>query len=299
MKYICLRDDDTSFLTAPEQLQVCYGEFWGVLPVTLATIPFLHGSSGKINEFGYEVPNPIKQVKMREWQKNASFEELRSFHSFSPVGENNELVSYLKPLIKAEKVEIAQHGVFHRYNEQGAEMQKSQMSFEWVRDGKEYLEKVFDIKVSTFIPPANTIDKHCLDYLKKLELHLFTSGVLTTHSKAELYCSYLTDPKWLVEKIKSKLSKKQRPIQCRFGNYLFNSITYDAFKSQEQIYNSLLRSLESTGFAALGTHYEVLLDFPEYRKNYHDLLRKLAALEDVQFVTAKKYYELLLKQYYE
>lgn len=299
MKYICLRDDDTSYLTAPEQLHECYGEFWGKLPITLAAVPFIHGSSERINQFGYEVPNSIKQANMREWQKKASLEELRLFHTFSPIGENEKLVKELKTLIRADKIEIAQHGVFHRYNEQGAEMQKSQMSFEWVRDGKEYLEKVFDIKVSTFIPPANTIDKHCLEYLKRLNLNLFSSGLLTTYSNADLFFSYVFDPVYFFDKIKEKLIGNYKPIHRRFGCFMFGSYTYDAFKSQESIVNLIRKSLDSSGFAAMGTHYTVLLEYPKYRKLYHEVISRFFEMNDVEFVTANKYLELMKAKYYE
>ncbi len=298
MKYICLRDDDTSFLTSPEQLHECYGDFWGKLPITLAVIPFIHGSSEKINQFGYEVPNPIKQVKMREWQKNASYEDLRLFHTFSPVGENEKLIKELKTLIQDDKIEIAQHGVFHRYTEQGAEMQKSQMSFEWIRDGKEYLEKVFETKVSTFIPPSNTIDKHCLEYLKKLNLNLFSSGLLTTYSKTDLLFSYVLDPFYFFDKVKEKMSGTLKPLHRRFSCYMFGSYTYDAFKSQQSIMDFISASLESTGFAAMGTHYSVLLEYIEYRKLYHEVIKRFSEMKDVEFVTAKKYLELMIEKYY-
>lgn len=297
-KYICLRDDDTSFITTPEQLKLCYGEFWGNLPVTLATIPFLHGSSEKINEFGYEVPTRIKVARMREWQKNATVDEIKKFHTFQPVGDNEELVNELKRMIALGKVEIAQHGVFHRYNEKGADMQKSQMSFEWVRDGKEYLEKVFDVEIRTFIPPSNTMDPHCLNYLKRLNLNLFTSGSLRHSSKTKLLLSYISDPLSMIEKAKEIISKSQKPIYRRCNAHIFNSITYDAFKSQDLILEKLNQNLERYGFAALGTHYQLLLTMEEYRKLYHDLLRKLLK-ENVEFVTAKDYHDLLMSKFYE
>lgn len=298
MKYICLRDDDTSFLTTPEQLKLCYGEFWGKIPVTLATIPFLHGSSEKINEFGYEVPNSIKVVRMREWQKNATVDEIKKFHTFQPIGDNEKLVNELKRLIALGKVEIAQHGVFHRYNEQGPDMQKSQMSFEWVRDGKEYLEKVFDVKISTFIPPANTIDRVNVRWINQLGMNLFISGSIKHPSKGDLLWSYLLDPISIKEKALSYFGIPEGPLMRRCNIRYFTSCTYDAFKSQSSIYEKLLNSLNRTGFAGLGTHYFLLLENEVYRNQYQDLLSKLSRLEDVKFVTAKEYHKLMMAKYY-
>lgn len=297
MKYICLRDDDTSFFTTPEQLKLCYGEFLGKVPVTLATVPFIHGSSDKINTFGYEVPNDEKVVLMREWQEKATAEELTVFHSINPIGKNKDLVASLKELISIGMVEIAQHGVFHRYNEVGAEMQASQMSFEWVRDGKEYLEKVFDTKVETFIPPANTMDPVTLSYLNKLGLHLFSSGVVMS-SKRERFFSYIMDPGAFWEKVRSHYTKIYKPICREFKIYRFFSYTYDAFKKEDDIYNQLKNSLDLNGFSALGTHYLVLLENEEYRKSYHHLIGRLASLNDVKFVTAKDYFKFLMAKYH-
>ena len=51
--YFCIRDDDTSFFTSPEELEHAYGEVtqWG--PVSLAVIPFCRAglSKGVTGEF--------------------------------------------------------------------------------------------------------------------------------------------------------------------------------------------------------------------------------------------------------
>ena len=119
-KYICLRDDDTNFFTTVEELRVAYGQYWGKVPVTLATIPFAHGSEKKI--FDVEIPYEKKFENLRQWELNASADELSEYHKVHPIGDNRGLVVELKTLTEKGMIEIAQHGVLHRYTEFGAEL---------------------------------------------------------------------------------------------------------------------------------------------------------------------------------
>ena len=51
-----------------------------------------------------------------------------------------------------------------------------------------------------------------------------------------------------------------------------------------------MSSLEKTVFSGLGTHYMLFFGL-EYKKKYLQLLGKLMQQPDIEFVTAKKYYE--------
>lgn len=293
-KYVCLRDDDTNFFTTLEELKNGYGEFWGKLPITLATIPFAHGSERKILDYDLD---DDKFEKLRMWQKNASVEELTEFHKVFPIGDNKALIGALKNVIKDNKVEIAQHGVFHRYNERGAELYVDEMAYAAIRDGKEYLEKVFSAPVNTFIPPGNTIDEGCLKYVKNLNMNLFCSGSVKCKSIGDKIMSYLKDPLSAGEKVKNKLLENELPIYRRLGIYIFWSVTYNIFNKESNILDRVVLSLEKTGFAALGTHYRLLAD-ADYRAHYHHVLTELSDRGDVEFVTANKYYHLMMERFY-
>ena len=39
--YFCIRDDDTSFFTSPEELERVYGQISQLGPVSLAVVPFI------------------------------------------------------------------------------------------------------------------------------------------------------------------------------------------------------------------------------------------------------------------
>ena len=71
--YFCIRDDDTSYFTSPDDLENAYGEItrWG--PVSLAVVPFHCAGTSKA------VP-----------------EKFRGRWSVHPLHENTDLVHYLR-----------------------------------------------------------------------------------------------------------------------------------------------------------------------------------------------------------
>lgn len=294
-KYICLRDDDTNYHTTFSELKTGYGEIWGKYPITLATVPFAHGSEKQIMEFD---KRKDKYLALRDWEKNATAEELARFHTLYPIGDNKELVIELKKRIADGTVEIAQHGVTHKFCERGAEMYRDRVSFEDIRSGKEYLEKVFDIKINTFIPPGNSIDEQCVEYISKLGMVLFCSGSVKYSSKSAKLKTLIKYPESTVDKLKSSLIHDCRPIRKRNGALTFGSITYNAFDEYEDILKRVLADLDNSGFVALGTHYRLLSD-EKYRNLYLSVIRELSSVNGAEFVTATEYYKKMKEKYYE
>ena len=286
-KYICLRDDDTNFFTSVEELHCAYGSYWGQLPVTLAVIPFAHGSERKI--FDVEIPYEKKFENLRRWEKNATAKELSEYHKVHPIGDNNELVQELTNLSSTGKIEIAQHGVFHRYTEFGAEMLGDRMSFTALRDGKEYLEKVFGVSVNTLIPPGNVIDLTIIDYMNRLGMHLFSSGRIRAKNRWETIKTYIQHPESFIDKKKTT----PQPLYNRYGIHYFGSHTFEDGCNIDRLYDALKNDLDSCGFSALGTHYRYLLD-DQNRKAYHALIKEISNIDNIHFVTANEYYNIAL-----
>lgn len=291
-KYVCLRDDDTNYHTKPEELAYAYGDFWGKVPVTLATVPFSHGSQQKVVEcekYGKE-----RDIKHREWVKNASAEELTEYHRTWPIGLNKDLVETLKPMIAGGFIEIALHGVRHAYNERGPEMFSNETGFEAIRDGKEYLEKVFNTDVVTFIPPSNTIDITCVSYLKRLKMHLFSSGTIVKNNSTipthDLHSFFVSARRRL-------LRLQPFPMKKNYGIMQFSSFTFGVGSHSDIMFERIKKELDSTGFSALGTHYFIFKD-ENLRNDYLKLLKRLQEELEVNFVTAKEYYNLIEKKYY-
>lgn len=293
-KYICLRDDDTNYFTEPGELAYCYGDYWGKIPVTLATIPFAHGSERKI----LTVENQEnKFVALRQWEENATAEELSEYHHIFPIGLNTELVKELKRMISIGKVEIAQHGVCHRYTEFGAEMVGESMGFCAIRDGKEYLEKVFGQPVKVFIPPSNTIDNVCVDYIDKLGMKLLCCGSMIFSSKRTKIIKAISHPMESLDSLRSRVVRENKPIRNRGGYTITGSITYDAKKDMQDILDSVKKMLNNYGFVSITTHYRLLSNKYEmgkeynYREKFHDLLSELCSIDNVEFIRASEYIE--------
>lgn len=286
-KYICLRDDDTNFFTTVEELQEAYGRYWGAIPITLAVIPFVHGSERKI--FDVEIPYEKKFENLRRWEQNATAEELSEYHKVHPIGDNKELVEELSTLAAKGMVEIAQHGVFHRYTEYGAELLGDRMSFASLRDGKEYLEKVFNVPVATLIPPGNVIDLTVIEYMNQLGMHLFSSGRIRAKNRWETIITYLKH----LESFADQRKRTPQPLHNRYGIHYFGSHTFEDGVDANQLLKEIKDDLDACGFASLGTHYRYLGN-EKHRTAYHSIIEAIIEMGDVHFVTANTYYEKAL-----
>lgn len=295
--YIMLRDDDTNYFTSCEDLQRAYGEIWDTVPVTLATIPFAHGSERKILDYD---TNPEKFNCLRDWEHSASVTELNDYYKVHPIGENDELVAMLKEKIKIGKAEIAQHGVFHKYTEKGAEMIGGKVTFEDVRDGHEYLGKVFNREIATFIPPSNSIDKPSAENVSRLGMNIVCSSTIKYSNKAHLYLSYLLDGYYSCEKLLRKIKSFKPPIHKRNGMFITCSHTFGVvgkYSDPDRMLELLKKELELYGFTALGTHYRLFQD-PAYKKNYYSIVNQLMRLKNVKFLTADDYVKKIRKNFY-
>lgn len=287
-KYVCLRDDDTCYHTSIGELENAYGELWGTLPITLAVVPFIHGS--------LEIMNQIEEPKydnLREWQINATPEELTRFHKIYPIGDNIPLVSALRPLINKGTIEIAQHGVNHRYNERGPEMLSDEMGYRAIRDGKEYLERLFNTKVLFIVPPSNTIDVKCLSYIKRVGLNLYSSGRIVRNNSDKPAISVNRILRGISKRI---IGKYASPIISWRGVSQISAHTYVHFMKYEDILYVLKDDLNRYGFTSIGTHYT---SFSEsgYKENFHRIISELRDIEGVEFLTVSKYFDLLKAKY--
>lgn len=294
-KYILLRDDDTNFYTNIEDLEQGYGEIWGMLPITLAVIPFVHGSESKIMDYDMCID---KFQRLRNWELTADSVELAKYNELQPIGNNEKLVKALALQVNNGKIEIAQHGVQHKYDEKGAEMMMHKISYEDIRAGKEYLQKVFMCDINTFIPPSNTIDEYCAKAVSSLELNIICSSTIKYATDYRRYISYLLDPEYSIEKIIRKIINCKPPIHRRKGIGIASTHTFGINVSKDYMFDMVKMELDKYGFSGVGTHYR-LFSNDGYRKAYHSLIDRLMCLANVTFLTAKDYYQKLWGKYYE
>lgn len=147
--YFCIRDDDTSFFTSPEELERAYGEVsqWG--PISLAIIPFCRAGTSK------GIP-----------------EKVRGRWSVHPLHENRPLVEYLRAGIAEGRFEAMLHGYYHDEPHGQAEFVAGDDLARRVVDGRKYLEDLLGTTIRVFVPPQNTIGRQGLRAIALADLHL-------------------------------------------------------------------------------------------------------------------------------
>ena len=147
--YFCIRDDDTSFFTSPEELEHAYGEVsqWG--PISLAIIPFCRAGMSK------GIP-----------------ERFRGRWSVHPLHENRPLVEYLREGIAAGRFEAMLHGYYHDEASGRGEFVVGDDLARCVTDGRKYLEDLLGTTIRVFVPPHNAIGRRGLRAIAHAGLHL-------------------------------------------------------------------------------------------------------------------------------
>lgn len=138
MKFV-IRDDDTSFFTRPEQLERVYGRYWDRVPISLAIVP-VHASTRS------------KAIPPQHWEGHAEF----------PLGDNLELVAFLREAIAAGRVCPMLHGYSHKNYPDGYEFEVGPDLVGRARRGRGYLEALLGRPIHTFVPPHNALSRRGL-----------------------------------------------------------------------------------------------------------------------------------------
>jgi hypothetical protein len=147
--YFCIRDDDTSFFTSPDELERAYGQITKHGPVSLAIIPFCRAGTSR----GLPV-------------------EHRDRWSVHPLEENKGLVNYLRQGIAAGRYEPMLHGYHHDEPSGKREFLDGLDLGRKVREGKRYLEDLLHARIRVFVPPHNAIGRAGLQAIIREGLHL-------------------------------------------------------------------------------------------------------------------------------
>jgi len=155
--YFCIRDDDTSYFTSPDDLERAYGEITKYGPVSLAIIPFCKAGTSK------GIPQRFK----RRW----------SIHA---LHENSELVDYLRSGVAAGRYEAMLHGYHHDEEDRLFEFIGADDLARRVREGRKYLEDLLRTTIRVFVPPRNGIRRQGLQAIAAEGLHLGGAAGLRT-----------------------------------------------------------------------------------------------------------------------
>ena len=164
--YFCIRDDDTSFFTSPDELERAYGQVTKYGPISLAIIPFCRAGMSR------GLP-----------------EKYRGLWSIHPLEENTALVQYLRHGIANGRYEAMLHGYHHDEPDTKREFIGGSDLRRKVREGKRYLEDLLHTRIRVFVPPHNAIGRSGLEAITREGLHLGgvagvrSPGILTGRNK--------------------------------------------------------------------------------------------------------------------
>jgi hypothetical protein len=147
-----LRDDDTCYFTTPEALTRVYGRYWDRIPISLAVVP-VHASTRS------------KGIPPEHWEGEAEF----------PLGENAELVDFLKEGVSSGRLSMVLHGYSHQNYPNGFEFEVAPDLDVRLAHGLGYLEALLDVEISTFVPPHNALSKAGLLAVDRLGLNVLGS----------------------------------------------------------------------------------------------------------------------------
>ena len=233
-----IRDDDTNYFTKPQDLIENYSKVWDLCPVSLSVVPF-HGCTKS------------RAIPLKYWSGQRNF----------PIGENTELVEFLRSKIKENKISIMLHGYSHKDNPDGYEFVTGNNLFNKVKEGKRYLENLFDIEIRTFVPPHNALSKQGLKAVVENGLNIV-----------------------------GNLSFRKRPLEIR-------TIVNYAKKKYFQVKweNIYPHALDFGDYKEIGAHSLVPLVTLEKLKSEFDFAYKIEG----DFILATHYWEFYAMQEYE
>ena len=158
MKFV-IRDDDACAFTPLKLIQSCYQDIWNDVPISLSMTPF------RIPGNDRHAPTAL----------NGDMEVM-------PLEANTELVSFVREAIAKHQIDVTLHGYHHLPQKGLPEFIAGENLATKAKEGRAYLERLFDIDVCTFVPPNNGIGRVGLQAIIKAGMNL--AGVPTLWSPA-------------------------------------------------------------------------------------------------------------------
>lgn len=257
---VILRDDDTCYFTKPQELERAFGKVWDFAPISLSVVPF--------------VGEGLKSVVLKEYQES---------EKLFPIAENKELVSVLKKLLKEKKVCLMLHGYSHKDYPRGPEFVAGENLEQKVKQGKEYLENLFETKITTFVPPHNTLSEKGWKAVVGNGLNI--SGI---HNFP--YYSRLRHPSYWIPFLKKcwfkPLTGYTYPYAIKFGNH--KEIPYFSLSDKFpfiRIKKALDAVYQKNGVFCLATHYWTLVKSQTTKKLFYEFIEEVKKLSEVEFLT--------------
>ena len=127
-----IRDDDLNYFWKADDIERVYGRILDRAPVSFSVVPFV---------------KPHSMLAPPECYSSDDY----------AVGENTQLVSWLKDAMSRGRVGVTQHGVHHESMRHGYEFDRGKDLVRKLGEGKAHLEEALGVRIKMFVPPHNTI----------------------------------------------------------------------------------------------------------------------------------------------
>jgi len=262
----CIRDDDTNFFTKPVELSASYDGIWERCPVSLSVVPF-HACT------------PSKSIPRDLWTGNQLFS----------IGDNRELVSYLREMIRAGRICITLHGYQHKDEPDGPEFVVGKDLYRKVAEGKRYLEQTFQTQIRVFVPPHNSLSRQGWEAV--VSNGLCISGGLSPRYRG----LRLDDFPGIILRRLGITSSVNRPV--KYKNHMeLPYTTLSPTSNIEELWHRFTQCKGDSSLFCLATHYwELQHANQETKLILHDILKqvlsKAESRGDVRFMSLNEIVE--------
>ena len=264
---VALRDDDTCYFTAAEDLERVYHDVWDRVPVCLATVP---------HAIGYQ----RQGIPQEHWKSGIAFS----------ITQNAPLVTFLRDQLARGRVSIALHGYTHEDFPGGFEFQAAPDPERRIREGLEHLQSALQAPISIFVPPHNALSKRGLAAVSAARLNLLGS-FLSFRPSLRPWDTHTLRNWWRVRAYRAATNRARRdafvyPYVLRYAHHAeFGCHSLIPGTTVEALMAGFEEARSAGGDFCLATHYweidqtlkSVLLRF----------LDRVSAIPGVQFTTAE------------
>ena len=174
MKFV-LRDDDVNYHYNVDTLRKWYEGIIDRCLISMSVVPFMKG-------------HPFYWNNILDNHLPFDNEEFLKDNEVFPIGDNVELTQQITDWLQNDKIDICMHGIHHRNEEmempelknnyiRGAEFYVNKNITPQTIEAKEYLEKLFNVKITVFVPPTNSLSKYGYDACRKAHLNISADSI--------------------------------------------------------------------------------------------------------------------------
>lgn len=252
--FFSIRDDDTSYYTQPIDLIEAYSGLQNI-PISISVIPNAFFRHADIYPYGRE---KIDQ-------------------EYGMIGDNKQLIRYLKEEIEKSHFEILMHGIHHQYYyKDGWIPEMCYLSYkeidEQITHMRKYLETIFNQEINIFVAPSNSMNKDTFRVLD--EIGMDTMYILSKHFDHPFSFRYLLY--YLCRNIKRIVKKTNYQGVLYYKNH--KELMVYPLDKEDLIWNRYLECKKRKIPYIIYTHYWELNSSKEKKIMLENIVHKM--LED-------------------